>query len=300
MTGKSIILFIILFSGIFSHHLLAQNDDKTVQTIIHLLDYTARDYPAAIQNGKIINQNEYTEMMEFSLKAYQSAETMIWPDNKKSLVLSYLTDLQKLISRKAGQTEVAALANKTRAEIIEATGYKTAPMEWPDLKKGKKLYEQNCTFCHGAKGNGKEKLAKGLSPSPTNFLNDTLMSAVSPFQAYNTIKLGVGGTAMRGFTELTDDEVWELAFYIKSLRFERQSTDSTSINQLFDQAKDKVALKDVAILSDRELLAHLGKSTDVDAQLKALRTYSPLTDDLPQSTLDKAINYLKSDASKFV
>src|SRR5680860_1611069 len=69
MTGKSIILFIILFSGIFSHHLLAQNDDKTVQTIIHLLDYTARDYPAAIQNGKIINQNEYTEMMEFSLKA---------------------------------------------------------------------------------------------------------------------------------------------------------------------------------------------------------------------------------------
>jgi high-affinity iron transporter len=61
------------------------------------------------------------------------------------------------------------------------------------------------------------------------------MSKMSPFQAYNTITLGVNGTAMIGFNTLTNKEVWDLAFYVKSLRFKKQPIDSVLIKSLFNK-----------------------------------------------------------------
>ena len=37
-----------------------------VQTIWRLLDYVAVDYPEAVQDGAVVNQLEYDEMLEFS------------------------------------------------------------------------------------------------------------------------------------------------------------------------------------------------------------------------------------------
>ncbi len=44
------------------------------------------------------------------------------------------------------------------------------PQKTPELlAQGKKLFEQNCVMCHGAKGDGKGQLGAALKPSPTDF-----------------------------------------------------------------------------------------------------------------------------------
>ena len=45
---------------------LAVHANPQVQTIWRLLDYVAVDYPEAVQDGAVVNQLEYDEMLEFS------------------------------------------------------------------------------------------------------------------------------------------------------------------------------------------------------------------------------------------
>ncbi len=48
----------------------SQANDNSMQTVIHLLSYVATDYPQAVKDGKIINEQEYQEQKEFSAQAY--------------------------------------------------------------------------------------------------------------------------------------------------------------------------------------------------------------------------------------
>ena len=46
----------------------------------------------------------------------------------------------------------------------------TPPKKTPELlTQGKKLYEQNCSPCHGPKGDGKGPAGAALTPAPTDF-----------------------------------------------------------------------------------------------------------------------------------
>lgn len=280
---------------IFPYSAMASKDDSNFQTTIHLLDYISRDYAAAVQNGEVIDEGEFAEMQEFSNKVYVLINESKLPQDNKLLILSQLKKLGKQIEKKAPHKSIYALAQQARQAIIKSTDFKIAPLVWPDLKNGKNLYVQNCTSCHGVNGGGDGKLAAGLKPAPTNFLNANLMQKISPFQAYNTIKLGVEGTAMQSFESLSDKEIWELAFYIKSLRFKIQPDQNTELQKKFDQANITVNLEEVATLSDVELIKRLSNddSADPELLLTALRTQSP-GDNAQKYSLDKARNYLKS------
>ena len=273
----------------------SQSENKNFQTTIHLLDYISRDYTAAVQNGEVIDEAEFAEMQEFSDKVYLLIEESNLPQNNKLLILSQLKELGKQIEKKAPHKSINALAQQARRDIIKTTDLKTAPLVWPNLENGKSLYVQHCTPCHGENGGGDGKLAAGLKPAPTNFLNANLMQEISPFQAYNTIKLGVEGTAMQSFATLSDKEIWDLAFYIKALRFTPQADQNSELQQKFDQANNTVNLEEVATLSDVELIKRLSNddSSDNELLLTALRTQSP-GDNAQKYSLDKARNYLKS------
>ncbi|AGA80651.1 high-affinity Fe2+/Pb2+ permease [Echinicola vietnamensis DSM 17526] len=280
---------------IFPYNAMASQDDSNLRTSIHLLDYISRDYTAAVQNGEVIDEGEFAEMQEFSDKVYVLIEESKLPQDDKLRMLSQLKELGKQIEKKAPHQSIYNLAQQTRQDIIKTTGLKTAPLIWPDLKNGKSLYVQNCTSCHGVNGAGDGKLAAGLKPAPTNFLNDTLMQEISSFQAYNTIKLGVEGTAMQSFATLSDKEIWDLAFYIKALRFTPQADKNSELQQKFDRANNTVNLEEVATLSDVELVKRLSNNDSADKELllTALRTQSP-GDNAQKYSLDKARNYLKS------
>ena len=292
----SYVLYIFIFFS--SLQISAKEKDSNIQSVIHLLDYLSKDYPMAVREGKVIDKAEYAEMQEFSAKIFNLTQKIKLPSRSGQSILSDLNDLKILVRDKASSKKIKDLAEKVKWAIIKTTDYEVAPLNWPDAANGQKLYTQNCVQCHGPKGGGNGTLANGLKPAPANFLNDSLMAGLSPFEAYNTVKLGVEGTAMQAFTELSDKEAWDLAFYVKSLRFQKQEIDSVSLKKIFNQQYGKTSLKDVATLSDNQLIKKLGSNIQGQKKLKALRFFSP-SGELSQSSLTVARDYLHQAFSNY-
>ncbi len=292
-------LYLLFFFMLFSFaQVSAREEEDDIQNVIHLLDYLSKDYSRAVRNGEILDMAEYAEMQEFSSRILNMAEEINLPIESRPSILSDLKDLKSLVEYKAPGKKIKDLAEKAKWAIINATGYEVTPITWPDKANGHRLYVQNCLQCHGPKGGGDGNLAMGLKPAPTNFLDDSLMASTSPFTAYNTIKLGVEGTAMRAFTDLTNNEAWDLAFYIKSLRFQKQKMDSTSLKKIFDEEFGNISLKSVAVSSDKELIKKLGRDAQAGIKLKALRMFSP-SGQLAPSGLTIAREYLNQAISNY-
>lgn len=267
-------LFIFFIGGSSQSTGYTKEGNQKIQTVIHLLGYVASDYQGAVSNKKVISTTEYAEMTEFTSTAQETAQ-QIFKGKKEDSIILKIQQLQNFIHEKKDHKEVAYLANGINQDIIKTTGFRAAPAIWPDLVNGERMYELNCSSCHGAKGDGNGVLAKTLKPSPADFMDDSFMNRISPFNAYNTIRLGVNGTSMPGFTALSDQQVWDVAFYIESLRYKNNHLDSSMLTRLFNEATQKVNLATVATSTDPELLARLKSGTQEDMnRLLSLRLHS--------------------------
>lgn len=90
------------------------------------------------------------------------------------------------------------------------------------LQAGKKLYTETakplaCMNCHGQQGDGAGPIGAALVPPPRNFTCGSTMKAISDGQLFWVIKNGSPGTGMMAFPGLSDEEVWQIIHYIKSL-----------------------------------------------------------------------------------
>lgn len=139
---------------------------------------------------------------------------------------------------------------------------KITPNRYPSLKKGAILFQANCVTCHGERGLGDGILAKGLDPEPTNFHE----AEISPLQAYNVTKLGIEGTGMVSYDHLTEDEIWDLSFYILSLKHDK---DNSKIN-----FPNRLHLDSISKWNDEELQNFLDKSSD-KITVGQVRHYEP-------------------------
>ena len=275
----------------------AQGPDKKIQTVVNLLDYIARDYAGAVENNKVISETEYAEMIDFCGSVYTlSDEISYQKQQSKNPILSQVKHLQRRITEKADITEIDSLAKKVRSEIITATGFNPLPAQYPSLVAGGMLYKTYCVSCHGEQGNGKGPAAKGLDPEPTNFLDAQGMLPVSPLAAFNTISIGLQGTAMTGFSQaLNEKQIWDLAFYIKSLPARQTGIDSVKAEQIRHAMKESLPLDLIASGSDTDLLKILtGSQEDKLLKLAAIRLQNPPSGpnayiDLAKSNLQQAL-----------
>ncbi len=200
-----------------AHSVAAVTADEKAQTVVHMLDYISVDYPEFVQNGKVLNQSEFEEQLEFSTQALTLLKEMPAHAEQASL-LDKGQALRKAIDGKAEGAEVSKQANALRADVIRVYKVAVAPKATPDLLRAAQLYAANCAACHGATGRGDGPLAKGMDPEPSDFHEEGRMKVRSIYGLYNTIALGVGGTPMRAFTEITEEDRWALAFFVGTLR----------------------------------------------------------------------------------
>ena len=85
------------------------------------------------------------------------------------------------------------------------------------LSQGKKLYEQNCVPCHGAKGEGKGALAETLTPHPSDFalpLKDWPNTKGNPEKIFEVISKGIPNSAMVGWPQLSEKDRWGLVYRV--------------------------------------------------------------------------------------
>ncbi len=99
----------------------------------------------------------------------------------------------------------------------------------PDLgtpaqqESGKQLYAKYCSQCHGEKGDGEGYATPHLLPKPRNFTTGKFKIRTTPNGALptqqdlvNIIRRGMPYTSMPAWPNLTDEEVSNLAYFIKT------------------------------------------------------------------------------------
>jgi high-affinity iron transporter len=191
-------------------------EERAAQTVVHILDYVAGDYGGAVEAGRVKSADEYREMVEFTTQVVEQLKAL--PPSAQSPALgAQAAGLQQLVANKADAPEVAQAAGKLRWAIIGAYKLAITPERTPDLKRATVLYAENCAACHGAQGRGDGPAARGMEPKPADFHDAQRMAKRDAYSLYNTITLGVAGTAMKGYAQLSDDDRWGLAFHVASL-----------------------------------------------------------------------------------
>ena len=260
-------------------------NNEQARMMVHLLDYIAVDYSMAVEKGQVISTAEYQEMQEFAATIESLSE------NAPGYVKSDVQLLKNLIASKASLEKVSSVSNSIKQKIIGEYNLEIAPKRWPSLKNGAQLFALHCSSCHGPSGKGNGVLATGLEPAPTNFHAPEKANGLSPFQAYNTIRLGVEGTGMRAFDELNDDEVWDLAFYALSLPHREKEVMPAAAEK---ELKIDIDLPMLAANDNTELIQKLGLGQEAGLIIPALRLYPKEIAERSQGDyLEKAIRLIE-------
>jgi len=206
-------LSIILALPLGAFGLDTEGPERRLQTIHHLLEYVAVEYPQFVQAGKVLDQSEYSEQVEFAGQIKEMVGAL--PESPKhEAQTNQAAELVAMIQAKADGARVVAAAHELQGDLIAAFGIPVAPKQAPDLRDAAALYAARCAVCHGAKGDGAGPQASALNPPPTNFQDVKRQSARSAFALFNAITLGVEGTPMAPFADLSAEERWKLAFYV--------------------------------------------------------------------------------------
>ena len=91
------------------------------------------------------------------------------------------------------------------------------------LEKGKQVYGELCARCHGATGQGDGPAAQTLHPQPRNLVQaqyhlvSTWELVPTDEDLFGAISAGMPGTSMRPQPNLSEETVWALVQYVKSL-----------------------------------------------------------------------------------
>jgi len=263
MNSKPILLFLLALAASVSIFLIFQNkktsepekeyvsgEDTDRQEFIFLLQYIGRDYQYAVDDGVVINEFEYREMVAFCQRAIDLYLTF-QPDLHQNLALFQLQELRQMVYEKADRYSVWDLTKTLIRDLTKELDMETFPATAPEIGRGKDLYKAGgCDVCHGAGGAGDGRVAEWLEPGPGSFREAAAMNEATPYQFFNAIRLGVAGTAMPSYQEaFSRQEVWDIAFYLMALRdgFDPHSTGD----------RPGITLKDLATKSNFDLLQEM-------------------------------------------
>ena len=95
------------------------------------------------------------------------------------------------------------------------------PLNDKNLKSGEKLFQEKakpiaCKSCHGVTGNGEGDPDFESTPSARNFTCAATMNKLPDGQLFWIIKNGSKNTSMFAFSDLSDNQIWQLVHYIRA------------------------------------------------------------------------------------
>ncbi|CAI8986880.1 high-affinity iron transporter [Pseudomonas sp. IT-P253] len=242
MTAPSRFLAWLVFPlfALCSFNLLANTVEGAPQAL-HILDYISADYPQSVQAGKVINESEYQEQLEF-IKALQGLIAAMPAKPEKVGLEQGVSTLRNVIAARQDGADVARQARQLGAKLAVAYEVSQAPIITPDPTRGAPLYAQHCSVCHGDAGAGDGPAGVGLTPPPANLRDTARMDQLSLYAIYSTLGQGVEGTDMPAFADQLDDrQRWDLATYIASFSAGPATATANATYNIADLARQTPA-----------------------------------------------------------
>ncbi|VVN26595.1 hypothetical protein PS662_04654 [Pseudomonas fluorescens] len=223
-----------------SSNLLADTVEGAPQAL-HLLDYIGADYPQTVQAGKVTDESEYREQLEF-IKVLQDLIAELPAKPEKAGLEQGVSSLREAIAARQDGSDVARQARQLGAKLAVAYEVSQAPIITPDPTRGAPLYAQHCSVCHGDAGAGDGPAGVGLTPPPANLRDAVRLDHLSLYAIYSTLGLGVEGTDMPAFADQLDDrQRWDLATYIASFSADPATATSEKTYNIADLARQTPA-----------------------------------------------------------
>lgn len=274
-----------------------ETSEHSAQTILHMLDYVSVDYGRAVPAGVVLNEDEFKEQVEFANQSMILLGKLPVHVNQPALLVS-AQELLSSVQSKVPPEHVRDAAQKLRRSIIEAYQVPISPKRAPDLLRAETLYKELCVACHGVAGHGDGPAGHDLEPKPSNFHDTVRMSQRSVYGLYNTISLGVGGTGMTGFTQLSENDRWSLAFYVSNLH--ASTEDIAKGRKLWDEDKQRSAVPNLLALTNltgNEIAIRHGEQSK--AVLSYLRSNPQVLVAVRQSSLQFSIDQLSQALASY-
>jgi len=301
---RGILLALLLAPLAWPAASLGADEPDAFAPLLHALDYLAVDYGGAVKDGKVLDQGEYDEQVDFATSVGGMIAGLPARPERAALQAT-AAGLLAAIRDKRSADEVAAVATDLRRRIIDLYEVRVAPRQLPDLRAAATDFATDCAICHGATGHGDGPGAKGLTPPPADLTEPARMGEHSLFGLYNTITVGIKGTAMTGFPAMGEAQRWALAFYVSTLptpAAERERgaalwRKGAARGELRDlRALVMATPKDVAARGGRDAAAVLAYLTSDPAALAAARE-SPL--DLSARLMGESLDaYRRGDVAR--
>lgn len=239
---------------------------------VQLLDYIAADYPGAVADGKVLDEFEYAEQVEFA----GSIESILAGLDAPAAAEQAVAALLAAVHSKEAPSAIAMHAAAARAALVDRFGLVQTPEALPDFAKGKALYEEQCARCHASDGSGETPLAKTFEVAPARFRDPALLAGLSPFRVFSNVTFGLDGTAMPAFDALSEEQRWDIAFYVMALGHGGPQSEAAAPEGLPEELRPTLAL--------------LATSSD-DALATALADYG-----VPSAEQGSLVSWLRSSA----
>ena len=96
-----------------------------------------------------------------------------------------------------------------------------SPQFRPNLASGKVLFMESCAACHGPSGKGDgldtplDELGRPIKVR--DLTTDAIQGGSDVFEPYKRIRCGIPGTPMPAQPAMTNEQIWQLIFYTRSL-----------------------------------------------------------------------------------
>ncbi|MCP1509527.1 high-affinity iron transporter [Pseudomonas marginalis] len=269
-----------------SFNLLAAPAEGATKAL-HLLDYIGADYPPTVAAGKVIDESEYREQVEF-LGVLQGLVAELPSKPERAELVKGVDELVAAVTARQDGASVARQSRQLGAKLAAAYEVSQAPAITPDPTRGAPLYAQHCSVCHGTAGAGDGPAGVGMTPPPANLQNAERLDRLSLYAIYNALGLGVEGTDMPSFADQLDDrQRWDLATYIASFTADPAAAKSAQPFNLADLARQ----------TPNEVLAANGPAAA--ATFRAQRAQPPQVKRGPAQLLDYTAATLDKSLAAF-
>jgi high-affinity iron transporter len=185
-----------------------------IQRVLTLLNVAGEEYREGLIDGRVVQPIEYEEAGMFLEEAERrlAAAGVDAPE-----LVAALASLRRAWLEKGPLVQVRAQIDALRAAISAATGVveEVFPARAPSAERGRALFEENCTSCHGEKADGRGSNAADLTPPPANFTDAPFMRKETPFDFFHVVSVGKPATAMPAWADvLSLQDRWDLVSFL--------------------------------------------------------------------------------------
>ena len=238
MTARSrFLVWLMLPMLALCSFVVSANSPEGASQALHLIDYIGADYPPTVDQGKVIDETEYREQLEF-LAVLKGLIADLPERPERAELAQGVNALQTAIEQHEDGAAVAREARQLGAKLAVAYEVSQAPVITPDPARGAPLYAQHCSVCHGETGAGDGPAGVGMTPPPANLRDAERLDRLSLYAIYNTLGLGVEGTDMPSFADQLDErQRWDLATYIAGLSADPGAAKADKTYNLADLAR---------------------------------------------------------------